>query len=74
MFIREKKTKTTTILQMVRNRRDADGKVRQEIVLSLGDIRIPDELRKTVAHEVKYRMSGYSRLEVPEPEPSWRTA
>jgi hypothetical protein len=68
MFIREKKTKTTTILQLVRSRRNTDGKVRQEIVLSLGELKIPDELRKTVAHEVEYRMNGYSRLEAPEPE------
>jgi len=63
MFIREKKTKSTTILQLVRNERGLDGKVRQQIVLSLGEIKIPDELRKMVAHEVEYRMNGYSRLE-----------
>ncbi len=40
MFIREKETKTTTILQLVRSRRNADGKVRQEIVLSLGDAHV----------------------------------
>ena len=62
MFIREKKTRTTTILQLVRNERDADGKVRQQVVLSLGNLKIPDELRKTVAHEVEYRMNGYERL------------
>ena len=63
MFIREKKTKHATTLQLVRSERGPDGKVRQQIVLSLGEIRIPDELRKTVAHEVEYRMSGHSRLE-----------
>ena len=63
MFIREKKTKSTTILQLVRSERCTDGKVRQQIILSLGEIKISDELRKTVAHEVEYRMNGYSRLE-----------
>lgn len=63
MFIREKKTKSTTVLQLVRSERCADGKVRQQIVLSLGEMEIPDDLRKTVAHEVEYRMNGYSRLE-----------
>ena len=63
MFIREKKTKSTTILQLVRSERGADGKVRQQIILSLGEIKVPDDLRKTVAHEVEYRMNGYSRLE-----------
>ncbi len=63
MFVREKKTSNGAALQLVRNRRGSDGKVRQEIVLSLGSIKVPDELRKTVAHEVEYRMNGYGRLE-----------
>jgi len=63
MFIREKKTKSTTILQLVRSERGPDGKVRQQIILSLGEMKVPDDLRKTVAHEVDYRMNGYSRLE-----------
>jgi hypothetical protein len=62
MFIREKKTITTTILQLVKNERGVDGKVRQRIVLSLGNLKIPDDLRKTVAHEVECRMNGYERL------------
>ena len=63
MFIREKKTRYATVLQLVRSGRGADGKVRQQIILSLGELKIPDDLRKTVAHEVEYRLSGYSRLE-----------
>lgn len=63
MFIREKKTRYATVLQLVRSGRCADGKVRQQIILSLGEMKIPDDLRKTVAHEVEYRLSGYSRLE-----------
>ena len=62
MFIREKGTRYATVLQLVSGERGHDGKVRQRNILSLGDLRIPDELRKTVAHEVENRMNGYQRL------------
>lgn len=62
MYIREKKTKTTTALQLVHGERRHDGKVRQHIILSLGSLRIPDELRKSISHEVENRMNGYQRL------------
>ena len=62
MFIREKKTRYATVLQLVNGERGHDGKVRQHIILSLGDMRIPDELRKTIAHEVENRLNGYQRL------------
>jgi hypothetical protein len=50
MFIREKKKKYATVLQLVQGERRHDGRVTQHIILSLGDLRIPDSLRKTVAH------------------------
>ena len=62
MFIREKKTKTTTVLQLVENRRRGNGKVRQEIIVSLGGAAIPDQYRREVAVEVKNRLMGYQRL------------
>ena len=62
MYIREKKTNTTPALQLVSGARGQDGKVRQKIILSLGNVPIPDELRKTIAHEVENRMNGYQRL------------
>ncbi len=62
MYIREKKTRTTPVLQLVSGARGHDGKVRQQIILSLGNLPIPDELRKTVAHEVENRMNGYQML------------
>ena len=62
MYIREKKTDTTPALQLVSGARGQDGKVRQKIILSLGNVPIPDELRKTIAHEVENRMNGYQRL------------
>ncbi len=62
MFIREKQTKTTPALQLVENRRQRNGKVKQEIIVSLGGVPIPDEHRRAIAHEVKNRMQGYLRL------------
>jgi hypothetical protein len=46
MYIREKKTNTTPALQLVSGARGQDGKGRQKIILSLGNVPIPDELRK----------------------------
>ena len=62
MFIKEKKTKTTTVLQLVESRRLGNGKVRQEIIVSLGGAAIPDQYRREVAVEVKNRLMGYQRL------------
>ena len=62
MFIREKKTKTTPVLQLVENRRCGNGKVKQEIIVSLGGAAIPDQYRREVAVEVKNRLMGYKRL------------
>jgi hypothetical protein len=62
MFIREKKTKTTPVLQLVENRRCGNGKVKQEIIVSLGGAAIPDQYRREVAVEVKNRLMGYQRL------------
>ena len=70
MYIREKKTRTTPVLQLVSGARGQDGKVRQQIILSLGNMPIPDELRKTIAHEVENRMNGYQRLMPLDPEVS----
>jgi len=62
MFIREKKTKTTTVLQLVESRRLGNGKVKQEIIVSLGSAPIPDQCRREIAEEVKNRLMGYQRL------------
>jgi len=67
MFFREKKTKTTPVLQLVENQRDGQGKVQQRLVLSLGGCRVPDEHRRAVAIEVSHRMAGYERLLPAEP-------
>lgn len=62
MFFREKKTSKAPTLQLVESRRDTNGKVRQRVVVSLADCRVPDEFRKAVAIEITQRMAGYQRL------------
>lgn len=69
MLFREKRTSSRPILQLVENRRDSAGKVRQRVVVSLADCHVPDEHRRAVATEVTHRMAGYQRvLPVDEPE------
>lgn len=46
MFFREKKTRKARVLQLVENSRNAEGKVRQRLVVSLGGCPVPDEHRK----------------------------
>lgn len=62
MFFREKKTSKQPTLQLVENCRNSQGKVRQRVVVSLGDCRVPDDLRRLVAVEVTHRMAGYCKL------------
>ncbi|VGO13353.1 hypothetical protein PDESU_01909 [Pontiella desulfatans] len=67
MFFREKKTRKTRVAQLVENRRDSEGKVRQRVVVSLGGCPVPDEHRKRVAAELSRRMAGYEQLLSEEP-------
>lgn len=62
MFFREKKTKNGYLLQLVENKRDSTGKVKQHIIVSLGGCSVPDEYRKAVAIEITHRMNGYQRF------------
>ena len=62
MYFREKKTKNSQLLQLVRGYRDQDGKVRQQIILSLGGICIPDIYRREVAAHVENIINGQSGL------------
>ena len=68
MYVREKQTRTTPVLQLVKGYRDLNGKVKQKIVVSLGNVPMPDYIRKTVADEVENRMNGYQRLLPLDPE------
>lgn len=67
MFFREKKSRKTRLLQLVENHRNAEGKVRQRVVVSLGGCPVPDEHRKRVAAELTRRMAGYEQLLSEEP-------
>lgn len=62
MYFRTKKTNTTPVLQLVRGDRDACGKVRQKIVVSLGNLPVPSRLRKEIAEELESRLSGQESL------------
>ncbi|WP_372808897.1 IS1634 family transposase [Pontiella sp.] len=67
MFFREKKSRKTRVLQLVENHRNAEGKVCQRVVVSLGGCPVPDEHRKRVAAELSRRMAGYEQLLSEEP-------
>jgi len=67
MFFREKKTRKARVLQLVENSRNAEGKVRQRLVVSLGGCPVPDEHRKRVATELTRRIAGYESLLSEEP-------
>jgi hypothetical protein len=67
MFFREKKSRKTRLLQLVENHRNAEGKVRQRVVVSLGGCPVPDEHRKRVAAELSRRLTGYEQLLSEEP-------
>lgn len=73
MFFREKKTAKKPVLQLVENRRNAKGKVRQKVVVSLGGCPVPDEYRKAVASEVTQRAAGYQRILEPDSNISYWT-
>ena len=53
MYFREKtSTNGTLLLQLVRGSRGLDGKVRQQVLLSLGGCVIPDVFRREIAHNI----------------------
>lgn len=68
MYFREKETKNGRLLQLVRGCRGADGKVRQQIVLSLGGCWIPLERRHEVVRLVEGALCGRQELFEASPE------
>jgi hypothetical protein len=58
MYFRNKKTSTGIALQLVESYRDNEGKPRQKIILSLGNIPIPKHLWKEVANEIDNQLKG----------------
>jgi hypothetical protein len=63
MYFREKtSTNGTLLLQLVRGSRGLDGKVRQQVLLSLGGCVIPDVFRREIAHNIEAIVSGQQSL------------
>lgn len=62
MYFREKDTKNGRLLQLVRGNRCLDGKVRQQVILSLGGCWVPDMHRHDVARCVETAVSGQAEL------------
>jgi hypothetical protein len=66
MYFREKTSSNgTRLLQLVRGSRCLDGKVRQQVLLSLGGCAIPDVLRREIARNVEAIVSGQQMLMPP---------
>ena len=68
MYFREKETKNGRLLQLVRGNRGLDGKVRQQVVLSLGGCWVPDVYRHDVVRLVENALEGQPELFSPCPE------
>lgn len=68
MYFREKNTKNGRLLQLVRGSRSLDGKVRQQVILSLGGCWVPDVHRHDVARFVDAAVSGQTELFPASPE------
>ena len=49
MFFRERRSRNSSILQLVENFRNIRGKTRQRVVVSLGGFTVPDEYREATA-------------------------
>lgn len=58
MYLRTKTTPTRKTVQLVESRRDAEGRPRQRILLSLGSVDIPEVIRAAVARGIEDRLSG----------------
>jgi len=72
MYFRNKKTRTGTALQLVESFRDNEGKPKQKIILSLGNIPIPQHLWKEIAKEIENQLKGIlTFLEVGEESMKW---
>lgn len=62
MYFRTKKTKTTPVLQLVESKRDKKGNVRQKIIVSLGNLPVPNRDRKAIAAEIESHLKGEQSL------------
>ena len=58
MFFREKRVKQTKLVQLVESYRDTEGRPRQRIVASLGDVALPEGSHRRIARCVQGRLEG----------------
>ncbi len=62
MYFRRKKSPTGEVLQLIESYRNAEGKARNQVVVSLGDANIPREEWPLIAKAVESSLSGYQDL------------
>ena len=62
MFFRPKFIKGSRLVQLVESYRDAEGRPRQRVIVSLGDVSVPELERKAIAKAVEMRLRGQDLL------------
>jgi transposase len=62
MFFRTKSIKGASLLQLVESYRNTEGQPRQRVVVSLGDAKLPDAEKSTIARAVENHLLGQSDL------------
>ena len=66
MFFRTKSIKGASLLQLVESYRNTEGQPSQRIVVSLGDAKVPDAEKSTIARAVENHLLGQSDLLPPD--------
>lgn len=66
MFFRTKSIKGASLLQLVESYRNTEGQPRQRVVVSLGDAKVPDAEKPTIARAVENHLLGQSDLLPPD--------
>jgi hypothetical protein len=66
MFFRTKTIKGASLLQLVESYRNTEGQPRQRVVVSLGDAKVPDAEKSTIARAVENHLHGQSDLLPPD--------
>ena len=66
MFFRTKSIKGASLLQLVESYRNTEGQPRQRVVVSLGDAKVPDAEKATIARAVENHLLGQSDLLPPD--------
>lgn len=66
MYFRTKIIKNTPLVQLVESYRNEAGQPRQRVVVSLGNVTVPEDEKKTIAAVVESRLRGEYDLFMPE--------